>query len=85
MPWGNMRLGAMRRFPWDRRTGHEEANYAMLLHRRTSVSSVQLHTTYKPLRVYSDCANLLALPTLDMYLPLSKFESIHRVFIDATV
>ena len=25
--------------------------------------------------------NLLALPTLDMYLPLSKFESIHRVYI----
>ena len=25
--------------------------------------------------------NLLALPTLDMYLPLSKFESIHRVSI----
>ena len=24
--------------------------------------------------------NLLALPTLDMYLPLSKFESIHRVY-----
>ena len=24
---------------------------------------------------------LLALPTLDMYLPLSKFESIHRVYI----
>ena len=29
--------------------------------------------------------NLLALPTLDMYLPLSKFESIQRVSIDATV
>ena len=29
--------------------------------------------------------NLLALPTLDMYLPLSKFESIHRVFVDTTV
>ena len=25
--------------------------------------------------------NLLALPTLDMYLPLFKFESIHRVYI----
>ena len=25
--------------------------------------------------------NLLALPTLDMYLPLSKFESIQRVYI----
>ena len=25
--------------------------------------------------------NLLARPTLDMYLPLSKFESIHRVYI----
>ena len=29
--------------------------------------------------------NLLALPTLDMYLPLSKFESIQRVSIGATV
>ena len=29
--------------------------------------------------------NLLALLTLDMYLPLSKFESIQRVSIDATV
>ena len=29
--------------------------------------------------------NPLALPTLDMYLPLSKFESIQRVSIDATV
>ena len=29
--------------------------------------------------------NLLARPTLDMYLPLSKFESIHWVSIDATV
>ena len=29
--------------------------------------------------------NLLALPTLDMYLPLSKLESIHWVSIDATV
>ena len=27
----------------------------------------------------------LALPTLDMYLLLSKFESIHGVFIDATL
>ena len=26
--------------------------------------------------------NLLALPTLDMYLPLSKFESIQRVYIE---
>ena len=25
--------------------------------------------------------NLVALPTLDMYLPLSKFESIHWVYI----
>ena len=25
--------------------------------------------------------NLLARPTLDMYLPLSNFESIHRVYI----
>ena len=29
--------------------------------------------------------NPLAHPTLDMYLPLSKFESIHWVSIDATV
>ena len=29
--------------------------------------------------------NLLARPTLDMYIPLSKFESIHWVSIDATV
>ena len=29
--------------------------------------------------------NLLAHPTLDMYIPLSKFESIHWVSIDATV
>ena len=27
--------------------------------------------------------NLLARPTLDMYLPLSKFESIDRVYTDA--
>ena len=30
---------------------------------------------------YSRERNLLALPTLDMYLPLSKFESIQRVYI----
>jgi len=37
------------------------------------------------LRYRSRERNLLALPTLDMYLPLSKFESIQRVSIDATV
>jgi len=33
----------------------------------------------------SETLNPLALPTLDMYLPLSKFESIHWVSTDATV
>ena len=48
-------------------------------------TSKYLPSTVRYLRYLRRERNLLARPTLDMYLPLSKFESIHWVSIDATV